>query len=463
MPGIRTSPPGRWGLFQGPKPLNLKSLGASGQANGDNRAALLLYRALAAAALAAYAPFALLRSLAGGRRLGDLRGRLGFSAVPDLSGGIWIHAVSVGEIGVARNLLAALRRVRPDGRAGVSVTTAAGRELAERAFAADASVFALPFDLVRPVERALDAARPGIVLLTETEIWPLFLERAQRRGIPVALVNGRLSERSFRRYALARGFMRETLGRLSLLAMQSAEDARRAVELGAPAERVIVTGNLKYDLPEPRPFPDAARLRAAAAGREIVAAGSTAEGEDELVLEAWSRLEPRPLLLLAPRRPERFETVGRMCVARSLGVTRRSSPVSTGNPAPDVYLLDSIGELASAYRESLVAFVGGSLVPHGGQNPIEAWAAGAPARAGPHMETFRDVAAAGQARGILERVADAAGLTRAFAAALAAPAVTRDRGAEAARFVAESRGAADRTAAAVLALLAAPAARGAAS
>jgi 3-deoxy-D-manno-octulosonic-acid transferase len=463
MPGIRICLPCRWGLLPDPKPLNLKSLGARGQASGDNRGALLLYRVLAAAALAAYAPYALLRSVAGGRRLGDLRGRFGFSKIPDLDGGIWIHAVSVGEIGVARNLLAALSRARPGMRAGVSVTTAAGRELAGRVFAAEAPVFAFPFDLVRPVERALLRARPGLVLLTETEIWPLFLERAARRGIPVALVNGRLSERSFRRYALARGFMRETLGRLSLMAMQSPEDARRALELGAPADRVHVTGNLKYDLPEPPPFPDARRLTEAAAGRAIIASGSTAEGEEEVVLDAWRGLAARPLLLLAPRRPERFETVARMCVARGLRVTRRSSPASAGTPAPDVYLLDSIGELAAAYRHALVAFVGGSLVPRGGQNPIEAWAAGAPVLAGPHMENFRDIAAAGQARGILERVTGTAALTRALAAALADPETARAQGGEAARFVAESRGAAERTAAAVLALLPAAAARGAAS
>lgn len=423
---------------------------------------MLLYRALAAAALAAYAPYALLRSVAGGRRLGDIRGRLGFSPWPDLEGGIWVHAVSVGEIGVARNLVEALARARPGGRVGVSVTTAAGRELAERSFPDGVPVFAFPFDLARPVENALGAARPGLVLLTETEIWPLFLERAQRRGIPVALVNGRLSERSFRRYRLAGGFLRETLGRLSLCAMQSPEDARRALELGALPDRVCVTGNIKFDLPEPPPFPDAARLREAAAGRPIVAAGSTAEGEEELVLDAWSALPDRPLLLLAPRRPERFDGVARLCESRGLNVLRRSHPASRIS-RPDIYLLDSIGDLACAYRECVVAFVGGSLVARGGQNPIEAWAAGAPALAGPHMENFRDVAAAGQARGVLERVADVSALTRSLAAALAAPEAARSRGADAARFVAESRGAAERTAAAVLALTPAGPARGAVS
>jgi 3-deoxy-D-manno-octulosonic-acid transferase len=423
---------------------------------------LLLYRTLAAASLAAYAPYALLRSVAGGRRLGDLRGRFGLTPWPDLDGGIWIHAVSVGELGVARNLLAALRLARPGGRMGVSVTTAAGRELAERSFPAGVPVFAFPFDLGRPVENALSQTRPGLVLLTETEIWPLFLERAERRGIPVALVNGRLSERSFRRYSRAPRFMCETLGRLSLFAMQSQEDARRVLALGAPAGRVRVTGNLKYDLPDTGPFPDAARLSESAAGRPVIAAASTAEGEEDLVLAAWSALAPRPLLLLAPRRPERFDGVARLCESRGLTVLRRSHPASRLRQA-DVYLLDSIGELAAAYRQCLVAFVGGSLVPRGGQNPIEAWAAGVPALAGPHMENFRDVARAGQDRGILERVADAPALARALAAAIAEPGAARARGSEAARLVEENRGAAERTAKEVLALAPTPAARGEAS
>ncbi|MET0620863.1 MAG: glycosyltransferase N-terminal domain-containing protein, partial [Thermoanaerobaculia bacterium] len=163
---------------------------------------MLLYRALAALALTAYAPYAFLRSLTGRRRLGDVRGRLGLSEWPDLAGGVWIHAVSVGEIGVARNLLPELRKRMPGARFGVSVSTAAGRELAERALGREASIYAFPLDLAGPVEKALSETRPGLIVLTETEIWPLFLERAARRGIPVALVNGRISERSFARYRL---------------------------------------------------------------------------------------------------------------------------------------------------------------------------------------------------------------------------------------------------------------------
>ncbi len=412
---------------------------------------MLLYRALAALALTAYAPFAFLRSLAGRRRLGDFRGRLGLSDWPDLAGGVWIHAVSVGEVGVARNLLPELRRRLPGTRFGVSVSTAAGRELAERTLSREAAVYAFPFDLARPVEKALAATRPGLVILTETEIWPLFIERAARRGIPVALVNGRISERSFARYRLLGGFFAKTLARLSMAAMQSKEDARRLETLGAPVERVRAFGNLKYDLPVPPAFADVVRLGAAAAGRAFLVAGSTGEGEEALVLDAWQGLSPRPLLVLAPRRPERFDEVARLVDSRGLGLLRRSS-LSAVRSQPDVYLLDSIGELASVYRGATLAFAGGSLISTGGQSPIEAWAAGVSVVAGPHMENFREAARQGEALGILQRADAPEALAALFAEALAHPEQAARRGEEAARFVAGSRGAAAATADALVAL-----------
>jgi 3-deoxy-D-manno-octulosonic-acid transferase len=241
---------------------------------------------------------------------------------------------------------------------------------------------------------------------------------------------------------------------VSLFAMQSAEDAHRVESIGAPPDRVRVLGNVKYDLQPPGPFPDASRLREAAAGRPVLVAGSTREGEEEILLDAWSRLPERPFLVLAPRRPERFEAVAEEVARRGLRLARRMSPAAADAGArPDAYLLDSIGELASAYAEATIAFVGGSLLPYGGQNPIEAWAAGVPVLCGPHMENFRNVASAGEAGGFLERVADAASLSRSLARALGEPAETARRGAAAAGFVAGSRGAAERTAAAVLALV----------
>ena len=395
-------------------------------------------------ALILYAPWALLRSLTGRRKLGDIRGRLGRAAYPDSEGGVWIHAVSVGEVGVARNLLASLSRRYPERRLVLSVTTAAGRALAPGVVPTSVPVFPFPFDLAGPVEKALDAVRPGLVLLTETEIWPLFLERAAARGIPVALVNGRLSPRSFGRYALVRGALSASLSRIALFAMQSAGDGDRAVSLGAPPDRVRVTGNVKYDMPEAPGFPDAARLSAAAAGRPVLVAASTAEGEEALVLETWRSLTPRPLLAIAPRRPERFDAVAALVEKSGLSLVRRSAPDRP--PArTDVYLLDSIGELAALYREARLAFLGGSLTPVGGHNPIEAWAAGVPVVVGPHTQNFRDIVAEGRARGFLVQVGTPAALGPELARALADGASAAESGARARRFVEENRGAAART------------------
>ncbi|MCA1581965.1 MAG: 3-deoxy-D-manno-octulosonic acid transferase [Acidobacteria bacterium] len=425
---------------------------------------MLIYRVLSVLALALYAPYALLRSALGIRKLGSLRGRLGREPVPALEGGIWVHAVSVGEVGVARNLLAELARKAPDRVLGLSVTTAAGAEMARRVLPADVACFAFPLDLAGPVERALEATRPGLILLTETEIWPLFLERAARRGIPVALVNGRLSERSFSRYRLARRSFSRVLSRVALFAMQTREDAARIERLGAPGGRVFVTGNVKYDLPPAAPFADAARLVRSAGGRPVVVAASTGQGEDEIVLAAWAAVPAadRPLLVLAPRRPERFDAVAALVREAGHALLRRSSADDAASPAParrdpedepPVYLLDSIGELSAVYGEARLAFVGGSLVPIGGHNPIEAWGAGVPVIVGPHTSNFRDIVRDGLAIGILEVVRDGPGLSRAVAAALADPAGLARRGEAARRAAAEGRGAVARTADLVLPLL----------
>ena len=406
---------------------------------------MLFYRILAGLALAAYAPLALARRALGGRRMGDLRGRLGRVPPPDLSGGVWIHAVSVGEVGVAAGLFAALHRRLPGVRIGVSTTTAAGREVAERTFAGRAPVFAFPFDLAGPVERALNAARPGLVVLTETEIWPLFIERAARRGIRVALVNGRISERSFARYRLVRGWLHATLKRISLYAMQSLDDAKRVRDLGAPAAWIHVLPNVKFDAAAAPGFADASRLRAAAGSRSIAVAGSTGEGEEALVLDAWQRLPERPLLVIAPRRPERFDAVARLAQSRGLTVLRRSIPGAPSAPV-DVYLLDSMGELASIYREAAIAYAGGSLIPTGGQNPIEAWSAGVPVVSGPHMENFRAVADSGEKLGILRRVRGVDDLAATLAEALHDRPALSKLGERARALVEESRGASEQTA-----------------
>jgi 3-deoxy-D-manno-octulosonic-acid transferase len=411
---------------------------------------MLFYRILAGSALLAYSPIALLRALTGRRRVGDLRGRIGLLPFPDLAGGIWVHAVSVGEVGVAASLLTALVRQAPDRRLGLSVTTAAGRELANRIVPEGVQVFAFPFDLAGPVEKALGQVRPGLVLLVETELWPLFLNRAADHGIPVALVNGRISERSFPRYRMLRRWFSPALQSVSLFVMQSEEDARRMEALGVPPSKIRVKGNVKYDLAPAPPFRDSPRLEAGAAGRPVVVAASTAEGEESSVVAVGKALSSRALLAIAPRRPERFDEVARRIEAAGLRLLRRTGP---DREKPDVYLLDTIGELASLYGRAKLAFVGGSLVPQGGHNPIEAWAAGVPVVVGPHTENFREVTATGEELGIATRVADGTDLIRHLLYELADRARLEARGEAARRFVSANRGAAEATAKEVLALL----------
>jgi 3-deoxy-D-manno-octulosonic-acid transferase len=415
-----------------------------------NRGGMLLYRILAGFSLLAYSPVALLRAVTGRRRPGDVRGRLGLSPYPDLAGGIWIHAVSVGEVGVAVSLLRALGERAPGVRFGLSVTTEAGRELARRVAPDGVAVFAFPFDLATPVERALGGVRPGLVLLTETELWPLFLARANRRGIPVALVNGRLSNRSFPRYRMLRRWFAGSLENVALFLMQGEQDARRIEALGAPRSRIRVTGNLKFDRPPAPAFADAERLVAAAAGRPIAVVASIDEAEEKPVVDAAKALAPRTLLAVAPRRPERFDEVAHRLSAAGLRVRRRTDE---GRGAADVYLLDSIGELASLYAHAKIAFIGGSLAAVGGHNPIEAWAAGVPVIVGRHTENFGDVTAQGEKMGIVTRIAHGGELAPAIERALQDPVGLAARSATAREFVAASRGAADATATEVLALL----------
>jgi len=441
---------------------------------------MFLYRLLSVMALILYAPYAVLRSVTGRRRIGDVRGKLGLAPYPDLAGGIWVHAVSVGEVSVARNLLEALKNRLPGVPLGLSATTAAGLDAARRFAGPGIEVFSFPLDLAGPVEKALTAVRPGLIVLVETELWPLLLERARTRDVPIALVNGRISDRSFRRYLLLRQWFSRILENVSLFAMQTPEDADRIARLGAPQGRILVTGNIKYDFSPAPPFADAARLTAFAAGRPILVAASTSEGEEQIVLEAWKDLDPRPFLAIAPRRPERFDDVASLVERSGFSLVRRSLPsdassqiqtpnsklqtppsgpaplnsqLSTLNSPPDIYLLDSIGELSSLYRQTFLAFLGGSLVPTGGHNPIEAWAQGVAVVVGPNTGNFREITGSGERREILERVADGRELRGAITRSLADPSATALRGESARRFVSESRGAAALTADSVAKLL----------
>jgi 3-deoxy-D-manno-octulosonic-acid transferase len=357
--------------------------------------------------------------------LRNLGQRLGFS-FPTLSklpenrpGAIWIHAVSVGEALSGVTLARRLKQVYPDRPLVISTTTLTGQALArERMPFADA-IFYFPLDWAFCVRRVLRAVRPAIVVVLETEIWPNFLREARQRSVPVVFVSGRISDRSFARYQRFLGvfgfflgpFLRHALADATSFLMQSEKDAERIRALGAPAERVEVSGNLKYDLELPAATPISHWLLTEAQRRgrsPIIVAGSVVATEEPHALIAFGTLQgeyPKALLVLAPRKPECFASAAEFIDESHRKFIRRSQlPIPgpsqngalTGEPSiPDdvtVILLDTIGELASLYRVADGAFVGGSLVPSGGHNILEPAAFGKVPVFGPSMENFAEIA-----------------------------------------------------------------------
>jgi 3-deoxy-D-manno-octulosonic-acid transferase len=369
-------------------------------------------------------PYWLVKGLRQGKYLSNLRERMGFSlgsiaGLPaDRPDAIWIHAVSVGELLSSIGLAKRLKEEYPDRPLVVSTTTVTGQTLArERMQFADA-VFYFPLDWTFCVRRVLRAVRPAVVIVLETEIWPNFLREARRRNIAVLFVSGRISDRSFARYQrylaqvgfFLRPFLRNALGNASTFLMQSEKDAERIRELGAPSDRVLVSGNLKYDMELPSATPLSSWLEAEARrqGRSpIVVAGSVVATEEPLALIAFGVVQgehPNALLILAPRKPERFEAAAEFIHESRRKFIRRSQLAladhasgaagTNGTISRDVtvILLDSIGELASLYRLADGAFVGGSLVPSGGHNILEPAAFGKIPVFGPSMENFSEIA-----------------------------------------------------------------------
>ena len=307
----------------------------------------------------------------------------------------WIHAVSVGESAAAVPLVEGIRQRWPELGIVVSTITPTGARIVGERLAGTATHRFFPIDLPGPVRHALDATRPHFFIAIETELWPNFLRALARRGIPAMIANGRISDRSFRRYGWVRGLMRRVLANVSVFAMQTEEDARRIIALGAPPARVVVTGNLKSDLLPDAAGEDAAawrgRLRLAADARLWIA-GSTHRGEETLVLDAFLHARarrPELALLLAPRHPERVEEVETLIRERGLAAVRRSRLPADAAPGA-VVILDTVGELAALYALAEIVFVGGSLVPIGGHNVLEPAMRGKPVLVGPHMSNFRE-------------------------------------------------------------------------
>lgn len=392
--------------------------------------------------------------------------RLGVGAAdverPIETGRLWLHAVSLGETRAAAALLTALRAQRPGLRLLLTHGTATGRE-AGRALLRDGDLQVwMPWDSPGAVRRFLTAHRPSVGVLMETEVWPAVLHAAAGRGLPMVLANARLSARSLRRQQAWPSLMRPAMGRFDAVLAQTVDDARRLQAAGAG--RVEVCGNLKFDM-----TPDAALLARGrawrrVAGRPVVMAASTREGEEGPLLDAWRAVmthPARPLLLLVPRHPQRFDEVAALCAGAGLRLARRSRWAAGDAPpsdaaAADVWLGDSLGELPLYYALADVALLGGSFAPLGGQNLIEAAACGCPVLIGPSSYNFAEAADLAIAAGAALRVAD---WTEALATALRLleqPDERSRRAEQALAFTAAHRGAAHTMATAILALPAAP-------
>lgn len=328
------------------------------------------------------------------RRIGERLGRL----PPGLhAGGIWVHAVSVGEAIAAIPVIRALQQSHPSLPLTVTCMTPTGSERIRAALGDSVQHCYLPYDLPWLASRFLGRLAPRLAIVMETELWPNHIHECARRGIPVVLANARLSERSARGYARMRGLTAPMLRELTLIAVQTAVEAERFIDLGARPERVRVTGSIKFDLAiDPSLVSRAQLLRQQwqAETRPIWIAASTHAGEDEIILAAHRRLleiHPLALLILVPRHPERFAAVFELCQRQGFETVRRSTGEAVGATA-SVLLGDTMGELLFLYALADLAFVGGSLVPNGGHNLLEPAALGLPVLSGPHLFNFQEIA-----------------------------------------------------------------------
>ncbi len=411
--------------------------------------------ALYLVALALLSPWLLWRGLRTGRYRRDLRMKL-LGGVPTLPPGapvVWFHGVSVGEVHLLTTVVDAYRRRYPSHRVVVSSTTDTG--LAEaRARFANCAVVPFPLDFSWAVGRAIRRLKPSLIVLAESELWPNFLAVAARRGVPVAVINGRMSPRSYARLSRVAGLARWLLYRhVRLLAMQSEDYAARLKLLGVDATKVVVTGSVKYDgAATDRDTPKARELRRLLAlpdGVPVLVAGSTHAPEEALLLGVFRRLRerfPTLRLVLVPRHPDRFEAVAALVAASGFDWQRRSRIVTPLGVAPAVVLLDTIGELGAAWSLATVGFTGGSLDgQRGGQSMIEPAGYGVPVAFGPHVWNFRDAARSLVEAGGAVTVRDAAELVGVFERWLGDEAMRLAAGAAARAFVVAQQGATART------------------
>jgi 3-deoxy-D-manno-octulosonic-acid transferase len=369
---------------------------------------------------------------------------------------VLIHGVSVGEIKGAQALVRKLQRERPEVEIVLSTTTSTGRQVARQLFQG-LRVVRFPADPAPVVRRFLDRLRPSLIVLVELEIWPNFLRAANRRGIPVAVVNGRITDRSFGRYRVFRSLFPQ-FNRISLFCAQSRTYAERFEALGVAEERIVVTGNIKVDgltvgraeVPE-----ELSRLLGGREGQPVIVAGSTHEDEERRLIRACAAKVPQARLILVPRHPERAGELVRSLAAEGVAVQRLTELRGGQRPDPDrPVLVDTIGELETVYGLADVAFVGGSLVPHGGQNVLEPAAQGLPVVVGPHVENFaQEVALLAQGQAVRQVEGDQA-LGRVLAELCVAAEARGALGLAALRVVEAQRGATEATWGALAGLLA---------
>jgi 3-deoxy-D-manno-octulosonic-acid transferase len=444
----------------------------------------LLYSLATLLTLVALSPYFVYQALRHNKYVGSLRQRLGYLPVSfnlDAEESIWIHAVSVGEVLAARMLITELRRQYPQLKLFLSTTTLAGQQLARRQVADADGVFYFPFDWAFSTRRTLDIVKPRLFVMIETEIWPNLLRECRRRGVKTMLVNGRISYRSFPRYRLVRPLFRRVLGDIDRFCVQGEEASRRLVKLGASPDRIHVTGSLKFDSLELLPTLGRGRQRVLrffriSPNRPVLVAGSTLKGEEAAVIRAFNRLragrvaerpdEPvlagrsapadrpgNPLLVLAPRRPERFDEVERLCRQEGLSTVRRTDLSIDTEPREDAVVLDTIGELAEVYQIATVVFVGGSLVSAGGHNILEPALFGKPVVVGPHMENFAEIADVFLANDAAVQVRSERELDEAIISLMGDPVRRARLGAAARALIDANRGAKEKTMAVVTSLL----------
>jgi 3-deoxy-D-manno-octulosonic-acid transferase len=404
------------------------------------------------------------------RRRMNLRARLGFGLAPERQARLWLHGASVGEVQAAAGLIRLLRERHPSLHLLLTSGTATGLARARLLYVdllvPDATNIAplvlreAPFDLPGAVRRFLDAVAPCGVVLLETELWPNLVAAVAARGLPLAMVSARVSERSTRRYLRwARGLIGHMLRHVGFIGAQTQQDQQRFLRLGARASQVTVSGNLKFDFPLPEDIHSrGAALRALHAPlRPLWVAGSTHQGEEAQVIQAQHALMRQmpassgPLLVMAPRHPERFAAVSAWLQTQGLSFERRSAltPGEALAPQTSVLLLDTLGELLDWYAACDAAFVGGSLVPVGGHNLLEPAALAKPVLTGPHSFNAPEAAQLLEQVDALTRVTDGAALGQAVAALMSDPSAAQGRGERAAQAVQSNRGAAQRNLAAL--------------